>query len=161
MIEKDFQMIKLDVFHASHILELKTMEQIVLPTHATPTKLQLFRVLVRHVQVILDQINSEEDVMHLLIVMLEKDFQIIHVFLVRRIQELRVVMLFVQQIHVQIITELTLMERVNSVNPLLFSIFREELALNQYAMEDPFLKEMELVESVHNTHLPMMLGEAV
>jgi hypothetical protein len=39
LIEKDFQMTTLDVFHASHTLELKTMDLTVQLIHATPTKL--------------------------------------------------------------------------------------------------------------------------
>jgi hypothetical protein len=40
-------------------------------------------------------------------------------------------------------------------------IAQPELALNQYAVEDPFLKAMELAENVHNIQLQIMLEELV
>lgn len=161
LTEKDFQMTKLNVFHVHHIPDLKTMELIVLLMHATPTKLLLFRVLAQLVQLVLDQIKSDKDVMQLLIVMLEKDFQTTHVFHVMLIQEHKVIMLSVLQIHVQLTSKLTLMEDVFNVNLLPFLIAQRELALNHNAVEDLFLKETELVENAHNIQLQMMLEELV
>jgi hypothetical protein len=90
-------------------------------------------------------------VIKLLIAMLEKDFQTIHAFLAIHTLELKVKMLSVQQILAQVISELILTEDVLDVQISPFSLAQTDHVVNHLALEDPFLKKMELVEHVLNT----------